>query len=225
MKISCSISVATYLLLVLVENVSSFTHSSSHRNNYNNQKIRRINGRTITQLYSGETAISMDPKEAVKIFGRLAEKYIMLDSSGGLCCYSGCTDCEYRLPGGGYRMADQSSARPKWIPNYDERIFESAGKEHTSKWNTEIFTDGPAVTKEEFVSRVIDMEFIPPLGGPYMSKSAGAIDDFFAVETLFDILADGKEKLTKHRMGTRIKELANGNEGLIWSDFMNGFAS
>jgi hypothetical protein len=37
------------------------------------------------------TETSMDPKEAVKLFGRLAEKYIMLDSSGGMCCYSGCT--------------------------------------------------------------------------------------------------------------------------------------
>merc|ERR1711966_254793 len=61
-------------------------------------------------------AVRTDPKEAVKSFGRLAEKYIMLDASAGMCCYSACTDCEYREPGGGYRMADQSSARPKWIP-------------------------------------------------------------------------------------------------------------
>lgn len=36
-------------------------------------------------------AIQTDPKEAVKLFGRLAEKYIMLDASAGMCCYSGCT--------------------------------------------------------------------------------------------------------------------------------------
>ena len=34
---------------------------------------------------------SIVPKEAVKLFGRLAEKYIMLDSSGGMCCYSACS--------------------------------------------------------------------------------------------------------------------------------------
>ena len=34
---------------------------------------------------------SISPKEAVKLFGRLAEKYIMLDSSGGMCCYSACS--------------------------------------------------------------------------------------------------------------------------------------
>ena len=38
-----------------------------------------------------EVEIAVDPKEAVKLFGRLAEKYIMLDSSGGMCCYSACS--------------------------------------------------------------------------------------------------------------------------------------
>ena len=64
-------------------------------------------------LKAEATETLVEPKEAVKIFGRLAEKYIMLDDSGGLCCYSACSDCEFRLPGGGYRMADQSAARPK----------------------------------------------------------------------------------------------------------------
>jgi hypothetical protein len=36
------------------------------------------------------TDIALDPKEAVKLFGRLAEKYIMLDDTGGMCCYSAC---------------------------------------------------------------------------------------------------------------------------------------
>mmetsp|Transcript_10704 Transcript_10704/g.23535 ORF Transcript_10704/g.23535 Transcript_10704/m.23535 type:complete len:222 (+) Transcript_10704:87-752(+) len=163
-------------------------------------------------------AIQTDPKEAVKLFGRLAEKYIMLDASAGMCCYSGCTDCEFREPGGGYRMADQSSSRPKWIPSYDHREFNS-GKEHTTKWSTEIFVDGPAVTKEEFVSRVINMQFAPPLGGPYLAASAATIEDESAAATLFDILAGEKEKLTKHRMGKEMKSLANGEEGLTWVNF------
>jgi hypothetical protein len=40
---------------------------------------------------TADTEIKTDPKEAVKLFGRLAEKYIMLDASAGMCCYSGCT--------------------------------------------------------------------------------------------------------------------------------------
>jgi hypothetical protein len=44
---------------------------------------------------------SIAPKEAVKLFGRLAEKYIMLDSSGGMCCYSACSgEFLVRLYGG-----------------------------------------------------------------------------------------------------------------------------
>lgn len=164
----------------------------------------------------------IDPKEAVKIFGRLAEKYILLDDSGGMCCYSACSDCEFRLPDGGYKMADQSAARPKWIPCYDERKFASAsaGKEHVSNWSTGIFCTGPSVTKGEFVERVKGMSFAPPLGGPYVSASSAGIENDFVLEKLFHLLAGDKEKLTKFRMGKRIKELGNGSEGLVWSDFI-----
>ena len=129
------------------------------------------------------------------------------------------TDCEYREPGGGYRMADQSSARPKWIPCYDRREFQSQGKEHTTKWSSEIFVDGPAVTKEEFVERLVNLEFAPPLGGPFLAKSAASIEDESAASALFDILAGEKEKLTKHRMGKEMKVLSNGEEGLTWAMF------
>lgn len=123
-------------------------------------------------------------------------------------------------------MADQTAARPKWIPSYEERIFESAGKEHYSAWAKELFTSGPYVIKEEFVERVKEMKFNPPLGGPYMSASAAGIEDDHALEKLFDVLVvGGKERLTKHRMSTRIKEIANGNEGLIWSDFISALTA
>jgi hypothetical protein len=179
---------------------------------------------TTSSLFSTDTSADVtvsvvEPKEAVKLFGRLAEKYIMLDESGGMCCYSGCTDCEYRLPGGGYRMADQSASRPKWIPVYEERSFASQNKEHVSKWSTDIFTNGPAVTKEEFVSAMVEMAFAPPLGGPYVSASAGKIEDPAAAEALFDLLADGKEKLARHKMSVCLKKLADGDQGLTWPAF------
>ena len=160
---------------------------------------------------------NVDPKEAVKLFGRLAEKYIALDSSGGDCCYSACTDCEYRLPGGGYIMADQSAARPKWIPHYEAR--NSSNREHVTKWSSQIFADGPAVTRPEFVERLVELEYAPPLGGPYVGASAGGIDDTAAAEHLFDVLADGKSKLTRHKMSVRLKQLADGEEGMTWPAF------
>lgn len=169
---------------------------------------------------SSATAVAVvEPKEAVKLFGRLAEKYIMLDESGGLCCYSACKDCEFRLPGGGYKLADQSAARPKWIPSYETRS--ANGKEHTTKWSLEIFKQGErtAVDKQEFVQALCELDYAPPLGGPYVGASAATIEDTVAAECLFDVLANGKEKLTKHRMSTRLKELADGEEGLIWTGF------
>jgi len=170
-------------------------------------------------LYSTVSDTSVEPKEAVKLFGRLAEKYIMLDESGGMCCYSACKDCEYRLPDGGYRMADQSASRPKWIPVYEERKFAGLDKEHKSKWSTEIFTEGPAVTKEEFVKAIVDMPYAPPLGGPFVGATASQIEDTTAAEALFDLLANGKEKLARHKMSVRLKEFSSGEQGLTWPAF------
>ena len=168
---------------------------------------------------AGEEAVTvLDPKEGVKLFGRLAEKYIMLDETAGMCCYSACTDCEYRLPDGGYRMADQSAARPKWIPSYVKRTIN--GKDHTTKWSSELFAQGEtAVDQATFCQRIVELAYAPPLGGPYVGASAATVQDDKAAQALFQALADGKEKLTKARMSMRLKVLAEGEEGMTWPKF------
>ena len=177
-------------------------------------------GPQASALPSTSVDVELEPKEVVKVFGRLAEKYIMLDESGGMCCYSACKDCEFRLPDGGYKMADQSAARPKWIPVYEERVFSGQGKEHIAKWKSEIFPEGTTVvTKEEFAEAVANLEFLTPLGGPFVAKSAGTIEDTTVAECLFDVLANGKDKLTRHRMGLGLKELSEGESGLTWPKF------
>lgn len=163
------------------------------------------------------TSQAINPKEAVKVFGRLAEKYIALDATGGRCCYSACTDCEFRLPGGGYIMADQSASRPKWIPSYETR--NTNDREHVTKWSSQLFVSGPALNRDEFVKGLAILEYVPPLGGPYVGASAGGMDDTSAAGRFFDVLANGKTKLTKHQMSVRIKELADGEEGLLWPAF------
>jgi hypothetical protein len=161
------------------------------------------------------------PKVAVKLFGRLAENYIMLDASGGMCCYSGCSDCEYRLPGGGYRMADQSSARPKWIPSYDARA--NTDREHATKWSTTFFADSPMISEIDFIQQIKALEYTPPLGGPRVSASAAqldTLDDEAAINFLFQMLAaPNKERLSKFRMSQRLKEMAGGEEGVTWKSF------
>lgn len=167
-----------------------------------------------------DAIVEIDPKEAVKLFGRLAEKYIMLDESGGSCCFSACSDCEYRLPGGGYKMADQSASRPKWVPSYEERSFSGQNKAHVSKWKNGIFGEASSVTKEAFVDSVSRLEFATPLGGPFVSKSAGAIlDDTSATEFLFDVLSEGKDVISSRTMSKRLKDLSDGSEGLTWPNF------
>eukprot|EP00977_Amphora_coffeiformis_P006254 scaffold1341_cov178-Amphora_coffeaeformis.AAC.31 len=167
---------------------------------------------------AAESGVSVDPKEAVKLFGRLAEKYIMLDESGGMCCYSACSDCEYRLPDGGYRMADQSAARPKWIPSYVSRTIN--GKDHTTKWSSELFGEGVTVVDQDtFCDKLIQLAYAPPLGGPYLAASSATVEDSTTAKVLFDVLADGKEKLTKARMSMRLKQLADGEEGMTWPKF------
>jgi len=164
--------------------------------------------------------IVIEPKEAVKLFGRLADKYIMLDESAGKCCYSGCTGCEFRLPEGGYRMPDQTASRPKWIVPYENKKFESSGKDHTSKWSLDIFSESSEVTKDEFLCKLQDAKFLTPLGGPFLSASAGKkMEDTTAAEKLFHTLACEKETLTKCQMSKRLNELAGGDEGLTWKTF------
>lgn len=212
------------LLTFLTFGSNAFTHNNFQRA-FTPPRTAIYADITATEIEESTSSKQpVDPKEAVKLFGRLAEKYIMLDASGGMCCYSACSDCEYRLPGGGYIMAEQSAARPKWIPAYETRTFESQDKSHTTKWSTEIFQNGPAITKEEFVAAVVDLQYAPPLGGPYVGASAAKIEDTTAAGALFDVLAGAKEKLTRHKMSLRLKELSDGEEGLNWNNFLDALS-
>jgi hypothetical protein len=119
-------------------------------------------------------------------------------------------------------MADQTSSRPKWIPVYETRTFEVLeGKTHTTKWSTELFTDGPAIDQETFVRRLQSMKFVPPLGGPYLSASAGDVLEDTVAREFFSLLMVGskssKQVLTRHQMSTRLKQLSNGEEGVTWN--------
>ncbi|GKY95807.1 hypothetical protein MPSEU_000541400 [Mayamaea pseudoterrestris] len=212
------------LLLTLVARLSKgFTIASNQR--ASTQRIpssRRLapSSSEASSTSTTNTAVPVDTKkEAVKIFGRLAEKYIMLDALAGQCCYSGCSDCEFRLPGGGYRMADQSSARPKWIPNYSMR--EANGKKHETKWAIGLFPHGDEkLNMGQFVQRIRGIAYAPPLGGPSVSASDATIENNDTAEAFFVLLVGGEEKLlSKKKFSKRLKQLANGEEGLTYAAF------
>jgi len=67
------------------------------------------------------------------------------------------------------------------------------------------------------------LDYAPTLGGPYVAASAANMDDTASAEKLYDILAHGKDKLTKHKMSVRLKQLADGEEGLAWANFQSAF--
>jgi hypothetical protein len=71
------------------------------------------------------------------------------------------------------------------------------------------------------VAAIMDLAYAPPLGGPYIAASGATIDSAAAAEALFDLLAAGKEKLTKFRMGMTLKELSGGEQGVSWNHFAN----
>ena len=225
--------VMKYLLVVL--SICFATPSLGLNAGFGGQRNRisstKIYSETATQ--STEAKVEVNPKEVVKVFGRLAEKYIVLDPSAGMCCYSGCSNCEYRLPGGGYRMPDQSAARPKWIPCYESRTLGDGEKTktHETKWSTSIFCDGPSVSKETFIERVVALDYAPTLGGPFTPASKAAIEDTSTVAALFDILVanekskdDDEKPLTKFYMNKKMKEIAGeGQEGINWPAFIDTF--
>jgi len=154
-----------------------------------------------------------------KLFGRLADKFILLDSSAGKCCYSGCSDCEFRLPDGGYRMSEQSSSRAKWICSYRVRDF--TDKSHTSKWSS-IFDDEIVLEKSAFIENVQKLEFAESLGPPFISKRDAQIVDPAVLHHFWSKLSVDDKPLTAVKMQRRLKKLCGEEEGMTWSMFQKG---
>ena len=79
---------------------------ASPRRHYNTSLHLAIEEMTaVVDVADLDFDLGIDPKEVVKVFGRLAEKYIMVDESGSMCRYFICKNCEFRLPGGGFGTA------------------------------------------------------------------------------------------------------------------------
>ncbi|GMI27145.1 hypothetical protein TrRE_jg11621, partial [Triparma retinervis] len=170
----------------------------------------------------------LDKVEAAKIFGRISSKYILLDSSGGSCCYSGCTDCEFRDPSGGYKMSSMSAARPKWVVCYPRRAFGTVEglKSHASPLLESVFKgeEGPKgrVGREEFERRLGDMEYAQQLGGPYMSLGEGQEMGEGSGGKMFDSLAEGKEAIGWRDVEKILREWSGGEEGITWDKWWKG---
>ena len=84
--------IISLLSLLFVQGYSYCINNTNKKNVF----ISRIGLQKSEADVAEAKAIEINPKDAVKLFGRLAEKYVMLDSSGGMCCYSACSG-EFKL--------------------------------------------------------------------------------------------------------------------------------
>ncbi len=89
------------------------------------------------------------------------------------------------------------------------------GKEHATKWNSEIFMDGTAVTKGEFVERVIGMGFAPPLGVPSMA----AINEMSIIIVGIAKATEAKEEISN------VELLRYSRHMNAWMTFLDGTES
>ena len=133
--------------------------------------------------------------EAAKLFGRFAEPQLFLDKDVGACCHSACSDCEWRLPDGGYRFDLLKANFPKWMPLYFERDFEDERGCHKPVWTNTLFPDGPSssVSREDFKERIAALEFQMAMGpkGTIKPEAAELSDD--AVDVLWSYLCGGED--------------------------------
>mmetsp|Transcript_39410 Transcript_39410/g.92048 ORF Transcript_39410/g.92048 Transcript_39410/m.92048 type:complete len:215 (+) Transcript_39410:77-721(+) len=154
-SVMASMSVTTSIFLFLAETSAFVPHRAFSPLPLYPTHPSACRSTTVADASDTSQATEVAPKEYTKLFGRLAEKYIMLDASAGLCCYSACSDCEFREPGGGYRMSEMSAARPKWIPCYEKREQPANNKEHTTKWSADIFGEGPGESSAWYFVRAV----------------------------------------------------------------------
>lgn len=164
----------------------------------------------------------IDDESLTKLFGRLAEKVILLDVPGAgtpemkNCCHGGCDNCQYT------RVFDEMrSGRPKWIAHYTH-MEHIDGRSHSPAWVSGLFSDG-AVSKEIFVSRMRSMPYSPTLG-PSISveetpPSIEAAEDFFVS------LAGESQHLTPVEMAAALVRITGQQHGSVWRDFKAGFGS
>lgn len=168
-------------------------------------------------------ASPLEDIELTRLFGRLAEKRLLLDvpmaGTAELrnCCHGGCDNCDFS------RVFDEMSAgKPKWIPLYVKREFED-GRSAVSTWST-MFEGDELVNAAAFVDRFKKLPFTPPMGA---KKALGAADDIpsdEAVLLLWTKMAgaagvDPTAELCASDMAAAMAEITKKEHGAMFSEF------
>mmetsp|Transcript_16561 Transcript_16561/g.38218 ORF Transcript_16561/g.38218 Transcript_16561/m.38218 type:complete len:231 (+) Transcript_16561:48-740(+) len=153
-----------------------------------------------------------------KLFGRIADKVVLMDESAGACCHSGCDGCPYR-----YSFDVLEAVAPKWVVTYTHKTI--GEREHTPLWLTTAFPDKKKVTRAEFAERVAAAPFVSPIGPalPAAERIALKNDPELNVEVaaaFFTALAGpGVEGLSPVGAAKRLREMSAGKDGLMFDPF------
>ena len=153
---------------------------------------------------------ALSSADAAKLFGRLAESQLYLDAAVGACCHSACSDCEWRLPDGGYRFDMLKSTVAKWLPCYVVRDFEDERGCHTTAWSSALFPDGAAVSRGDFDERLTAMEFGMPMGPKGSIKAGEDVPSAEALDVFWSWLSEADptcEELEASVMLRRLQDM------------------
>lgn len=163
-------------------------------------------------------ATALSELNAAKLFGRLADKKLLLDVPGAgtpevrNCCHGGCDNCDFS------RVFDELNAgRPKWIPLYAERELID-GRRHESTWGA--LFEGDRLDATAFVDKVRGLDYRPSMG-PRIKVDDELDDD--AIMALFNVLADGAETISADDVVLGLQRLTGEEHGVVWKHFVGVF--
>jgi len=152
---------------------------------------------------------SVTAAEAATLFGRLSEKSLYLDAAVGACCHSACSDCEWRLPDGGYRFDILHAARPKWVPCYILRDFRDERGSHQPQWIKALFSqpDEP-INRQDFDAALQQMPFNMPMGPKGTIKAEQSDLSPATLGAFWNWLAGDAPLLTSQTMRERLQDMS-----------------
>ncbi|KAJ1419338.1 hypothetical protein B484DRAFT_453444 [Ochromonadaceae sp. CCMP2298] len=179
----------------------------------------RILANSATQVMS-----SVGDAELTKIFGRIADKQLLLDIPGagtpGMvnCCHGGCDNCDYS-----HVFDSMQSGRPKWValyPTGDRQLID--GRAHTAPWSA-IF-EGQGVSQEAFAAKLSSLPYNACLGPPSSVPPDEPISETAVAELWAKVMGeDLGGLLTSNKMVTAMQTLTGEEHGATWKKFKEIF--
>lgn len=160
-----------------------------------------------------------------KLFGRLADKVVLMDASSGACCHSGCDGCPYR-----YSFDVLEAVAPKWLCTYVTKTI--GERQHTPRLITIAFGDSKKVSREQFVERVAQAAYELPIGPALPAAERIALKNSPELSSevasaLFSALAGGADASTLSVVAAakRLREWSEGKDGLMYDEFCGAMRS